>query len=77
MAMIREVHIYGPALDLGEENQGEAQHMGLGGELIEKAKQLAHEAGYRGIAVISAIGTREYYAKHGFELDGLYMTADL
>src|SRR5690606_19342807 len=29
-AMIREVHVYGPALPLGEESQGEAQHIGLG-----------------------------------------------
>jgi elongator complex protein 3 len=38
---------------------------------------LAREAGYERIAVISAIGTREYYARHGFAVDGLYMTADL
>lgn len=77
-AMIREVHVYGPALNLGTDSEGEAQHMGLGSELIEKAKQMAREAGYGRIAVISAIGTREYYQKHhGFEIDGLYMTAVL
>ncbi len=76
-AMIREVHVYGPALDLGEESQGEAQHMGLGSELILKAKQMAIKAEFGHIAVISAIGTRQYYAKHGFEIDGLYMTAHL
>lgn len=76
-AMIREVHVYGPALSLGEDSQGEAQHMGLGTELVEKAQEMAREAGYGRIAVISAIGTRAYYAKHGFKLDGLYMTADL
>ncbi|MFN2135481.1 MAG: elongator complex protein 3, partial [Candidatus Promineifilaceae bacterium] len=76
-AMIREVHVYGPALDLGEESHGEAQHMGLGTELVEKAKEMAREAGFRRLAVISAIGTRGYYARLGFRLDGLYMTADL
>ena len=76
-AMIREVHVYGPALDLGEESRGEAQHMGLGTELVEKAKQMACEAGYGYLAVISAIGTRNYYAKLGFELNGLYMTTAL
>ena len=64
--MIREVHVYGPALDLGEESQGEAQHMGLGSELIEKAKEISHAASYGRIAVISAIGTQQYYARHGF-----------
>lgn len=77
-AMIREVHVYGPALNLGEDSDGEAQHMGLGRELIDCAKKMARAAGYEKIAVISAVGTREYYAKHhGFELDGLYMTAVL
>jgi elongator complex protein 3 len=75
-AMIREVHVYGPALDLGEESHGEAQHMGLGSELIEKAKEIAREAGYGRLAVISAIGTRQYYTRHGFQNDGLYMTVD-
>lgn len=76
-AMIREVHIYGPVLSLGDENQGEAQHMGLGTQLIEAAKALARDAGYTRIAVISAIGTQEYYRKFGFERNGLYMTTAL
>jgi elongator complex protein 3 len=76
-AMIREVHVYGPALDLGEESQGKAQHMGLGSELIEKAKKISRTAGYGRLAVISAIGTRQYYTRHGFQIEGLYMTIDL
>ncbi|MCA9964257.1 MAG: tRNA uridine(34) 5-carboxymethylaminomethyl modification radical SAM/GNAT enzyme Elp3 [Anaerolineales bacterium] len=76
-AMIREVHVYGPALNLGDESSGEAQHMGLGSRLVAQAKAMAQQAGYGHIAVISAIGTREYYAKHGFALNGLYMTASL
>lgn len=74
-AMIREVHVYGPAVSVGDESQGEAQHIGLGSQLVEKAKEMAREAGYGRIAVISAIGTQEYYAKHDFVVDGLYMTA--
>jgi elongator complex protein 3 len=38
---------------------------------------MAKEAGYKRISVISAIGTREYYAMHGYEMDGLYMTRRL
>ncbi len=76
-AMIREVHVYGPALPIGDESQGEAQHMGLGAQLVAKAKEMAKGAGYGRLAVISAIGTREYYARHGFTLDGLYMTVGL
>lgn len=76
-AMIREVHVYGPSLPLGEESEGEAQHIGLGSRLITQAKQMAREVGYAHLAVISAIGTREYYARHGFNLSGLYMTLPL
>lgn len=76
-AMIREVHVYGPAVPIGEESQGEAQHVGLGAQLIERAKEMSRAAGYERIAVISAIGTRRYYARHGFAEDGLYMTAAL
>jgi elongator complex protein 3 len=76
-AMIREVHVYGPAVPIGEDSNGEAQHVGLGTELVNRAMQMAAQAGFGRIAVISAIGTREYYARHGFELDGLYMTRAL
>ena len=72
-AVIREVHVNGPALEIGETSRGEAQHAGLGARLIDQAMQNARNAGYRRIAVISAIGTREYYRKHGFELGELYM----
>ena len=77
LAMIREVHVYGPALNLGEDSHGEAQHMGLGSRLVERACELARQAGYDRIAVISAIGTQEYYARLGFAADGHYMTAAL
>ncbi len=72
-AMIREVHVYGPALEIGEDSEGQAQHAGLGTRLIERAAQMAHEAGFARLAVIAATGTREYYRARGFELGELYM----
>jgi elongator complex protein 3 len=73
-ALIREVHVYGPVVELGENAAGdEAQHAGLGTQLIHAAEQLAREAGYARLAVIAAIGTRGYYRKQGFELGELYM----
>lgn len=76
-AMIREVHVYGPALSLGEGGEGEAQHIGLGSALIKEAIKLSAAAHYSKIAVISAIGTRKYYEKHQFTNSGLYMTRSL
>jgi elongator complex protein 3 len=75
-AVIREVHVYGPAMEIGVASQGEAQHLGLGTRLIDWAAQTAREAGFARLAVISAVGTRDYYRKLGFELDELYMTRD-
>ncbi len=76
-AMIREVHIYGPALGIGADSAGEAQHLGLGRRLIAEAKARAKSAGFDRLAVISAIGTRRYYEAQGFERGELYMIAAL
>ena len=76
-AMIREIHVYGPVVALGEKSSGEAQHAGLGGALIAAARDRALAAGYSRLAVISAVGTQAYYERHGFAVDGLYMVAPL
>ncbi len=73
-ALIREVHVYGPSLSISATSEGDAQHIGLGAELIERAIQLAHSAGYHRISVIAAIGTRDYYRRLDFELGELYMS---
>ena len=75
-AMIREVHVYGKAAALHAAS-GSAQHLGLGSKLIEEACRIAGEAGFRRINVISAGGTRAYYAARGFEEDGLYQSRTL
>jgi len=71
-AMIREVHVYGPAQALGEQGRG-VQHRGLGTQLLEAAARLAREAGFRELAVIAAVGTREYYRERGFTEGTLYL----
>ena len=70
-ALIREVHVYGGSLGLGRRAEGRAQHMGLGGRLIDRAAELARVAGFENLAVISAVGTRVYYRGLGFT-DGDY-----
>lgn len=70
-AMIREVHVYGVATQLGEDGVS-AQHLGLGKRLIEYACDIAYSAGFERINVISAVGTREYYRRQGFTDHGLY-----
>ncbi len=70
-AMIREVHVYGAVAALHHASTG-AQHTGLGRKLVARACDIARDAGYKRINVISAVGTREYYEHLGFEQRGLY-----
>jgi elongator complex protein 3 len=76
-AIIREVHVYGQSLGVGNEMDGAAQHIGLGTQLIEQAAELARQHGYQKLAVISAVGTRRYYAGRGFVMGSHYMVKDL
>jgi elongator complex protein 3 len=69
-AMIRELHVYGVAANLGA--KGKTQHLGLGKKLMQQAQILAADKGFTTLSVISAVGTREYYRKLGFHNDGLY-----
>jgi elongator complex protein 3 len=71
VALIREVHVYGPAQSLGSREDG-VQHQGLGTQLIETAAEMSREAGFTEIAVISAVGTRPYYRERGFTAGELY-----
>src|SRR3989344_570476 len=76
-AIIREVHVYGQVADLGEKNSRKSQHLGIGTALINKARLLSKAYKFSKLAVISAIGTREYYRKRGFALNDLYMIAEI
>lgn len=70
-AIIREIHVYGELMPLGQE-QEKTQHGGLGRQLLEKAKEVAASNGYQRLSVISAVGTREYYRARGFTDGELY-----
>lgn len=76
-AIIREIHIYGQSIEVGKKDNSKTQHQGLGKNLIKLAKDIAKENNFKKLAVISAIGTRDYYQKNGFELTGLYQITEL
>lgn len=76
-AMIREVHVYGRVEKLQHAGTNSAQHRGLGTQLVNRACQIAADAGYKRINVISAVGTRGYYRKLGFYDNGLYQQRQL
>jgi elongator complex protein 3 len=78
-AIVRELHVYGNAVGVGKQgDDGDHQHKGYGRKLLEKAEQLAREAGYPKLAVISGIGVRQYYReKLGYKQDGPYVSKRL
>ncbi len=78
-AMIREVHVYGPAQEIGQggTNTESAQHIGVGTRLLNRAAELSQQAGFARQSVIAATGTRLYYEKRGFTQGELYMHRSL
>jgi len=76
-AMIREVHVYGQSLEVGRDQPGAAQHIGLGTRLINWAEHIARQKGFKELAVISAIGTRQYYLKRGFQRGEYYLRKEI
>lgn len=76
-ALIREVHIYGQSLEVGTDLEGVAQHSGLGSALLKKAEEIARNAGFGKMAVISAVGTRLYYLNRGYKRSDKYLIKNL
>ncbi len=76
-ALIREVHVYGQSLPVGAEKEGAAQHAGLGTRLLQEAQRISKEKGFSRMAVIAAVGTRQYYMERGFERGELYLVRNI
>lgn len=74
-ALIRELHVYGPAAAIG--TKGEVQHKGLGKKLLQQAEQIAKEHGKNKIIIIAGVGAREYFRKIGYIREGMYMVKSL
>ena len=72
---MRELHVYGSVVPVSARDPSKFQHQGFGTLLMEEAARIAKEEhGSVKIAVISGVGTRNYYRKLGYELEGPYMT---
>ena len=72
-AIVRELHVYGFAASIGERSIKKIQHVSLGKKLLEKAEEIVKQNKLSKIAVISGVGTREYYGKLGYSLVQTYM----
>lgn len=74
-SIVRELHVYGSVVPVNARDPTKFQHQGFGMLLMEEAERIARdEHRSHKIAVISGVGTRNYYRKLGYELDGPYMS---
>jgi len=77
-SVVRELHVYGSVVPVSARDPSKFQHQGFGMLLMEEAERIAlQEHGSVKIAVISGVGTRNYYRKIGYELEGPYMVKSL
>lgn len=78
VSIVRELHVYGSVVPVSSRDPSKFQHQGFGMMLMEEAERIAiEEHGSCKLAVISGVGTRNYYRKLGYELEGPYMVKDL
>jgi elongator complex protein 3 len=77
--VIRELKVVGSEVPVGGTavRPTEYQHRGFGTSLLGAAEDEARNAGFGGIYVTSAVGTREYYGRRGYRRSGSYMRKPL
>jgi elongator complex protein 3 len=77
--IVREIHVYGSEVSLGERKTDAIQHKGLGGKLLQEAERIAsQEFTVEKLAIISGVGARNYFRNDfGYELEGAYMVKNL
>jgi elongator complex protein 3 len=77
-ALVRELHVYGPEVLLGNTEIEAVQHKGLGKSLLAEAERIVlGEFGVKHIAILSGVGAREYYRTEGYKLENGYMVKEL
>jgi elongator complex protein 3 len=76
--IVRELHVYGQLVPVGQRQDGATQHHGYGKTLLAEAERISRETyGLKKLLVISALGTRRYYMRQGYVHDGVYVSKKL
>jgi elongator complex protein 3 len=76
--LIRELHVYGRMVPIGQRRSDAWQHIGWGEALMAEAEKTAAEKyDIRKMVVMSALGTKQYYARLGYEKQGVYVSKPL
>jgi elongator complex protein 3 len=77
-SIVRELHVYGSLVPVGKHLDEAWQHKGYGNMLLARAEKITKDDyGLNRILVISALGTKQYYKRFGYEYDGVYMSKKL
>ena len=79
LALVRELHIFGPEVSLSQRNPAAAQHKGLGKVLLREAERIAtEEFQLHQMVILSGIGAKEYYrSEFGYSSQEHYMVKSL
>ena len=74
-SIIRELHVFGQTVPVGDRLAGAFQHKGYGSKLLAEAERISREEyDRRKMLVISALGTKGYYSRFGYTHDGPYVS---
>jgi elongator complex protein 3 len=74
-AIVRELHVYGPLVPVGKHSAIAWQHKGYGSLLLGEAERVARaDYDVQKLLVMSALGTKRYYARFGYGHDGVYVS---
>ncbi len=76
-ALIREIHTFWDQLSINEKGSTFGQHIGFWKKLIAKAEEIAKNAWFNKIAVISWVWVRQYYEKRWYILQWEYMVREI
>lgn len=73
--IIRELHVYGPVVDIGKRDEDAWQHLGFGEQMLIASEEIARsEFDAKQLLVNSGLGVKEYYRGLGFTDKGPYLT---
>ncbi len=72
-ALVRELHVFGRMVPVGQRVSDAFQHKGWGKALLREGEYEALRNGMEKVLVNSGLGVRSYYRKLGYELEEPYM----
>jgi len=77
-SIVRELHVYGPLVPVGKHLAKAWQHKGYGSILLSEAESISkRDYDCKKLVITSAMGTKQYYKRFGYNYDGPYMSKTL